>query len=123
MEPQLDNPTGFWEAREISRFNERLLRHLGGSWDAPPELSVGWSRADELHRWKAEAVTLVDEVRSDGGACHAIKDPRIYAQLVSNLDHAAPEQPGGIPSSTWPSNTTSRYADESLDRDPIGQDR
>ena len=30
------NPTGHWEVEKLTSFNDRLLDHLSGRWDAPP---------------------------------------------------------------------------------------
>ncbi len=34
------NPRGHWESKSLVRFNDRLLRELGGSWFCPPLLSA-----------------------------------------------------------------------------------
>ena len=37
LEPQHDNPKGFWENSYIFEINEKILKQSGGSWDNPPE--------------------------------------------------------------------------------------
>src|SRR6202011_2048888 len=37
-----------WESLSASVFNEKLLAHLGGSWDAPPDLAPGWEQDPDL---------------------------------------------------------------------------
>ena len=37
-----------WESGGLMLFQERLLRRLGGSWDAPPLLRPGWQRRPDL---------------------------------------------------------------------------
>jgi hypothetical protein len=59
--PSPVNPAGFWEQTPLIRFNDRLLEHQGGSWDGPPELPPGWSRAESLGPWRDEARTLFRE--------------------------------------------------------------
>ena len=44
------NPDGHWENKSMMRFNEWLLRSLGGTWRNPPEPAAGW----ELTRTLAE---------------------------------------------------------------------
>jgi hypothetical protein len=92
MAPQPDNPTGFWEAREVARFNERLLIEAGGSWDRPPALAPDWTQSSDLDPWRREARSLLDSVRSDGASCHAVKDPRLAITLPLWRQVARPEQ-------------------------------
>ena len=37
-----------WESMSLSAFNDSLLRDLGGSWDAPPQLDPGWEAASSF---------------------------------------------------------------------------
>jgi len=92
MAPQPDNPTGFWESREVARFNERLLGEVGGSWDKPPTLTPGWPDPSDLDPWRQEALSLLASVRSDGASCHAMKDPRLAITLPLWRQVAPPEQ-------------------------------
>src|ERR1700690_2256734 len=39
-----NNERGFWEAKSLNLFDERLLTHLGGRWCAPPALEPGWEK-------------------------------------------------------------------------------
>jgi hypothetical protein len=48
--PSPANPTGYWEAESLTAFNDRLLRHLGGSWAAPPPLTPRWESDPRLAR-------------------------------------------------------------------------
>lgn len=81
MEAQPDNPRGFWEARAFSTMNDRLLLALGGSWDRPPRPWAGWGDSAALASWRDEAAQLVDGLRRDGAAAHAVKDPRFSLTL------------------------------------------
>lgn len=92
MAPQPDNPTGFWESREVARFNERLLGEVGGSWDRPPTLPPDWAGSSALDPWRREALSLLTSVRSDGASCHAVKDPRLAITLPLWRQVAPPEQ-------------------------------
>src|SRR5207248_3331994 len=49
------NPTGFWEARSLTRLNEEILGAFGGTWSAPPPLPAGWQTDARLHDLRAEA--------------------------------------------------------------------
>ncbi len=42
------NPAGHWESVAMLRFNEWLLRKLGGSWRDPPSMPPGWERSEVL---------------------------------------------------------------------------
>jgi hypothetical protein len=46
--PSDANATGYWESDSLTAFNDRLLRFLGGSWAAPPNLAPGWEDAPEM---------------------------------------------------------------------------
>jgi hypothetical protein len=49
------NARGNYESRSLSRFDERLLSHLGGAWWAPPTLREGWAENGSLLGFRAEA--------------------------------------------------------------------
>ena len=36
LEPQVDNPKGFWERRDVVQLNDLILKEAGGSWFNPP---------------------------------------------------------------------------------------
>ena len=38
LEPQEDNPKGFWERRDVVQLNDLILEEAGGSWFNPPIL-------------------------------------------------------------------------------------
>lgn len=81
MEAQPDNPLGFWEARDFSQLNDRLLLALGGSWKRPPALWRDWADAPAMEPWRAEAAELVAQLVADGAGVHAVKDPRFCLTL------------------------------------------
>lgn len=71
------NPEGYFEHPEVRDFNDRLLAHLGASWDnwgfhAP---SANLDGAD-FAPWRAEAVALLHRL-FDGPGPFVLKDPRI----------------------------------------------
>jgi hypothetical protein len=68
------NEKGFFEAKILNRFDERLLAHLGGSWSSPPVLEPGWERDEALAPWKAEAADLF--AQAFGPRPIVWKDPR-----------------------------------------------
>lgn len=75
--PAPDNPRGFYENRDIVALNDRLLDHLGGSWDAPPPLPPGWWDSPSLGGLREEARSLWTAL--DGGQQRLAvgwKDPR-----------------------------------------------
>jgi hypothetical protein len=53
------NERGNNESAGLTRFNERLLRKMGGSWAAPPVLAQGWDTASELDDDRLRAGPLV----------------------------------------------------------------
>jgi len=75
-----NNPTGFWEEREIYDLHNEMLQSLGGEWD-----DLGLIAADDLARWQREgffsrAVELLRS-RTTMHAWYGVKDPRISALL------------------------------------------
>lgn len=90
LPPQFDNPTGFGEVAPLVTFNDALLGHLGGTWDAPPRLEPGWERARSLGPFAAAARTRFDAAHP--GPTWVWKDPRTSLLLpfwlqVLGTDH------------------------------------
>ncbi len=80
MLPQDDNPTGFWEHREIVEVHNSLLAALGSSWDDTGPLPREW--------WKGVlAAPFQDRIQElllrvfEGAPLPAVKDPRICRLL------------------------------------------
>ena len=46
-----ENQKGFYEHPDIVEFNDRLLAHLGGSWDNPLFQLGDWRHADDIASW------------------------------------------------------------------------
>lgn len=84
MKPGPDNPTGYWENRDIKELNDELLARLGGSWDQPPVLDRGWEHDASLDRLRARASEVLDDAfggpRSGQGFI-GWKDPRLSLLL------------------------------------------
>ena len=75
-----ENLKGFFENQQIVDFNDRLLAHLGGSWDNPAFCYKTQVLSKKLIRWNNEAKTILSNVCGDSHFV-AIKDPR-FCQLV-----------------------------------------
>src|SRR5512140_300208 len=70
-----DNPRGFWENAQLSKFNEEILVALGGTWFTPPYLHGRWQSRPQLGELKARARELLaGEGLGEPMACW--KDPR-----------------------------------------------
>ncbi|WP_048810325.1 glycosyltransferase [Candidatus Methylacidiphilum infernorum] len=78
LDPQPDNPMGFWEDRQIVAINEEVLAASGSSWDsfAPPDLSLKEAKMVSLLR-KAEE--LIEQKLKEKN--FAFKDPRTIRLL------------------------------------------
>jgi len=80
LEPNMANPTGFWEHKGIIAVNDELLARLGGAWHAPPDVRDGWEVERELDdlRRRAAAIIETDLATHD---VWAWKDPRTCLTL------------------------------------------
>ncbi len=68
------NPLGYFENEGFVALNDRLLAHLGGSWDNPPAVQSGWERDPSVEPYRVEARELVRTFPR--GAHWGWKDPR-----------------------------------------------
>jgi hypothetical protein len=75
------NEKGHWESRELARFDESVLRYLGGTWSAPPAPEAGWESVDdpELDALRIHAAELA--TRAFSPPPMVIKDPRLCITL------------------------------------------
>ncbi len=81
VEPGFDNPTGFWEDREIVALNDRLLHKIGITYESvalvPDDLTTD-PNFEALH---ADATKLVRS-RLDVNPVWGLKDPRLCRLLA-----------------------------------------
>jgi hypothetical protein len=75
MRPSTDNPAGHWESRPIKEINDEILSILGGSWQEPPPLPVGWERSPALAAPRKRAREVIESDFS-GSELWGFKDPR-----------------------------------------------
>jgi len=68
LEPQHDNPKGFWENSYIFEINEKILKQSGGSWDNPPE-NIKVTFFDKL--------AMMNVLYNRRNSILGIKDPRL----------------------------------------------
>lgn len=80
LEPQFDNPRGYWEQRPIMEVNDAIFEALGGTWYRPPDMPSGWHRRPEVEELKPRAREIIaaqfGEARAWGW-----KDPRTSLTL------------------------------------------
>lgn len=74
------NLKGQWEIGSMTGFQEALLQKLGGTWDEPPELPVGWERRRALLLEVGRARRLVQHIYR-GAPLWVWKDPRTSLTL------------------------------------------
>ena len=68
-----------WESLSAALFNESLLAAFGGSWDAPPELPVGWHTDPDIVS-AGDPTTVMAAAYPDPGPL-VWKDPRLCLLL------------------------------------------
>lgn len=76
LEPNADNPKGFFENARIVEFNDALLKHLGLCWDYLGCFDWSSYEAKIGDEWWADAAALLRAEFGDAGTI-AIKDPRL----------------------------------------------
>jgi hypothetical protein len=85
MQPQPDNPKGFWESTSLVRLNEEILAGLGSSWREAAPWYIPGCTLEAAKRtiagavrdaWIARATSLVRDVFG-GAEAIVVKDPRI----------------------------------------------
>jgi hypothetical protein len=80
LSPRFDNPTGYWEDRNICELNERLLAALGTRWEDAVLIDDARWREPEVEALVADAVEYVSSTL----ATHPLwgfKDPRTIRLL------------------------------------------
>lgn len=92
LDPNSDNPKGFWEHRSIVALNDDILSRFNGAWDRPPDFPDGWANLPALADLRQRARALI---QSDFGRSPwwAWKDPRtcltipFWQQLLPPVDY------------------------------------
>lgn len=74
MPPMKDNPEGFWENIKFVGINDEILSSLGGRWDSPPLLEVGWEKSPLLTDITHRARQVISEISQQ--SIWGWKDPR-----------------------------------------------
>jgi hypothetical protein len=81
LSAQFDNPTGFWEDRDVVDINDTLLSNVGEQYDSLgplPEIDV----ADESIRpLFLQAIQLIAERMAENNGIWGVKDPRLSRLL------------------------------------------
>jgi hypothetical protein len=80
LAPNPENPSGFWEHREIIALNEELLARFGGTWYAPPELPRGWEFDPSIRDLRERGQELIRS-KFAGRPRWGWKDPRTCLTL------------------------------------------
>jgi hypothetical protein len=75
------NQRGYWETTTVSRFDELILRQLGGTWSAPPRSGPGWPDADDpaMGALRGRAVEISETILAHPPL--VMKDPRLCLTL------------------------------------------
>lgn len=81
IEPGPHNERGYWESRTITRFDESVLRHLGGTWSAPPRPVDGWEKSDDTAMRELRSRAAGVAKSSLGPPPAVMKDPRLCFTL------------------------------------------
>lgn len=74
VQPDVRNPTGYWESVSLVAFTNRVLWAVGSDMHCPLDLGPGWERDARLDELRAAAPEAVQS--AFGGAPWAWKDPR-----------------------------------------------
>lgn len=81
LDPEPDNPLGFWEHRAFVELNDEILEMLGGGWHQPPAFGPGWETSPALSGLRGAAVEMI---RREFGRSElwGWKDPRACLTLL-----------------------------------------
>lgn len=88
-EAREENPLGFYENKGFMDINEKLLAHLGGTWDNPPLFKKEWEHDPSLAQIVQEARSLLETFSNSHH--WGWKDPRttillpFWKSLIPNL--------------------------------------
>jgi glycosyltransferase involved in cell wall biosynthesis len=72
-----DNPSGYWESRKITQFNNRLLQSAGLRWDSDVPLKAEWfcDEGARAEHYKEARALFAEEF--DDAPLFVLKDPRL----------------------------------------------
>lgn len=90
IEPQFDNPKGFWESAEAVDIHDRLLGALSRNWSDVRRLPAGWIDLPVARSALDQLVSLIKRNFS-GKALWVVKDPRmcllapLWLEALENL--------------------------------------
>lgn len=75
------NQRGYWETTTVSRFDESILRQLGGTWSAPPSLAPDWPDSEDtaMGVLRTRAAELSGSILAHPPL--VLKDPRLCLTL------------------------------------------
>jgi hypothetical protein len=80
LPPDSNNPSGYFELRELVHLNNDILAQYGGSWSEPPHLPSGWEDSEELAPLRERARRLLTR-RFAASPQWGWKDPRTCITL------------------------------------------
>src|SRR5580658_495194 len=80
LSPKPDNPTGYWEDKNITELNERLLATLGLKWEDVALIDDTRWNEPKIEVLRAEAVTYLQSCFK-GRPLWGFKDPRTIRLL------------------------------------------
>ncbi|MBK1879498.1 hypothetical protein [Pelagicoccus mobilis] len=86
MPPKDDNPSGFWERRDIRDVNDKILGQFDSTWDCPPQITLP---SKNLSPDIAQDLNTI-RVRMESNYPFYIKDPRLSITLPYWLDNKEP---------------------------------
>ncbi len=75
MQAWPDNPKGFFENNKIWKYNQKILKHFGSSWEDPFLYGGDWVSKHDVESFKPYIETLIEEEFADS-PIFGIKDPR-----------------------------------------------
>lgn len=75
------NERGYWESRRFVTFDDRILRHFGGTWSAPPRPDPGWEHSGDSAMTAIRSDAALFSQREFGHRHMVLKDPRLCITL------------------------------------------
>jgi hypothetical protein len=75
------NERGYWETHRFVAYDDRVLRHLGGTWSAPPAPAPGWELVEDVAMAELRAGAREFDRVEFTDPHLVLKDPRICITL------------------------------------------